>query len=177
VLYFLKIDTKKEIVKDLNERFLKSEVVILTDCKGLNVAKMNLLRTKLREAEVEYKVVKKTLLVRACQNTDVSMIEDSFKGPCAVAIGYGDPVAPAKVLMDFSKEYENLKIKVGVMNGDRLEADSIRALSSLPSREILLSQLASVLNAVPTSLARVLNNVPERLVNVLTALKEQKEAA
>jgi large subunit ribosomal protein L10 len=177
VLCVLKIDAKKEIVKDLNERLAKSEVVILTDYKGLDVSQITALRKKLFEGEVEYQVVKKTLLTRACRDTDAALIEDSFKGPCAVAIGYGDPVVPAKLLMDFSKECENLEVKVGVMGGKRLESNDIKALSSLPSREVLLASVASALNAVPTSLARALNDVPQRFVNVLNALKEQKEAA
>jgi large subunit ribosomal protein L10 len=105
------------------------------------------------------------------------LIKDYFKGPSAVAISYEDPVAPAKVLTQFAKDNNKLEIKVGVLNGKVLDAQSIKALASLPSREVLLAQLLSTLNAVPTSFVRVLAEVPRSLLNVLTAIKDQKEAA
>ena len=90
---------------------------------------------------------------------------------------YSDPVAPAKILTDFAKENESLEIKVGVMNGKVLEFKEIKALSSLPSREELLSQLLSTFNAVPSSFVRTLNEIPKKLLYLLSAVKDQKEAA
>ena len=173
----MRLDQKKQIVKDLNERFLRSKIVILTDYKGLDVTAMNDLRRKLREAEIEYKVVKNTLLIRASEETDAALIKDAFTGPSAVALSYDDPVAPAKVLTDFSKNYQKLEIKVGVMNGRVLDLSAIKALSNLPSREVILSQLLSVLNGVPTSLLRTFNAIPQSFLNVLQAVKEQKETS
>lgn len=173
----MKIDQKKEIVRGLNEKFSSSAVVILTDYKGLNVAKMNELRRKLRDAEVEYHVVKNTLLRRAAEGTDVALIVDQFTGPSAVAISLADPVAPAKVLSDFAKDNGKLEIQGGVMEGKALTPEGVKALSSLPSREVLLGQLLSALNGVPTSLVRLLNAVPQQMLNVLTAIKDQKEQA
>ena len=170
----MRLDQKKQIVKDLNERFLRSKIVILTDYKGLDVTAMNDLRRKLREAEIEYKVVKNTLLIRASEETDAALIKDAFTGPSAVALSYDDPVAPAKVLTDFSKNYQKLEIKVGVMNGRVLNLSAIKALSNLPSREVILSQLLSVLNGVPTSLLRTFNAIPQSFLSVLQAVKEQK---
>jgi large subunit ribosomal protein L10 len=173
----LNIEEKKQIVSELNKKFADAAIVILTDYKGLDVTTMNQLRKKLREAEVEYQVVKNSLMVRASENTDVALIKENFKGPSAIALGYDDPVAPAKVLTEFAKENDKLDIKVGVMKDQVLNLDSIIALSSLPSREQLLAQVLSAMNGVPTSLVRALNDVPCRLLNVLNALKEQKEAA
>ena len=170
----MKRDQKKQIVKDLNEKFSRSKIVILTDYKGLDVTAMNDLRKKLREAEIEYKVVKNTLLIRASEETDVALIKDAFTGPSAVALSYDDPVAPAKVLTDFTKNYQKLEIKVGVMNGRVLDLTAIKALSNLPSREVLLSQLLSTLNNVPASFLRTINGIPQSLLNVLQAIKEQK---
>jgi large subunit ribosomal protein L10 len=98
----VKLTEKVKIAKDLQERFAKSKVVIVTDYKGLDVTAINTLRRQLREAACEYQVVKNTLLVRASEDTDVALIKDNFKGPNAVTLSYEDPVAPAKVLTDFA---------------------------------------------------------------------------
>ena len=170
------IHKKKQITEDLQGRFEKSTLVILTDYKGLDVAAMNDLRRKLRAANTEYQVVKNSLLVRASDGNDVALIKDQFKGPSAVALSNDDPVAPAKVLSDFIKENKKFEIKVGVLNGKIIDPDGIKALSSLPSREVLLAQVLSAMNAVPSSLVRALADVPRRFVNVLQAIKDQKEA-
>jgi len=173
----LKLDEKQKITEGLHTRFSKSAIVILTDYKGLDVAAISQLRRELRKENVEYQVVKNTLLIRAAEETDVAVIKDHFKGPSAVALSYDDPVAPAKVLTKFAADNAKLEIKIGVMNGKVLDFSEIKALAMLPSREVLLSQLLSVLNGVPTSFVRVLAEVPRSFLNVLTAIKDQKEAA
>ncbi len=172
----MKIDEKKKIVENIRKKFSKSKVVILTDYKGLDVEKINELRGKLKQSGVEYKVVKNTLLVRASEETDISLIKDSFKGPSAVALSCDDPVTPAKILTEFADEHESLEIKVGVMNGRILDLSTIKKLSALPSREVLLGSLLSVMSGVPSAFVRALNDIPRRLLNVLQAIKEQKEA-
>ncbi len=173
----MRLDAKQQIAEDLHARFAKSAIIVLTDYKGLDVTAMNDLRRKLREANIEYQVVKNTLLVRAAEDTGVAAIKDHFKGPSAVALSYEDPVAPAKVLTQFAKDNPKLEIKVGVLNGKVLDGQAIKALATLPSREVLLAQFLSALNAVPTSFVRVIAEIPRSLVNVLTAIKDQKEAA
>ncbi len=173
----MKLEQKKTIVKDLQEKFSKKKILIVTDYKGLNVQDVNSLRRKLREADIEYKVVKNSLLVRACEDTDVEMLKDYFAGPSAIALSYDDPVAPAKLLTDFAKENKKLEIKVAVMDGKVLDLSKINELSSLPSHEVLLGQLLSVMNGVPSSLVRALGDVPRKMLNLLQAIKEQKEAA
>jgi large subunit ribosomal protein L10 len=173
----LKLEQKQQIADDLRDRFSKSAIIVVTDYKGLDVAAMNDLRRKLRAEEVEYQVVKNSLLIRASEDNDVALIKDHFKGPSAIALSYDDPVAPAKVLAQFAKDNDKLEIKVGVMNGQVLEADAIKALAKLPSREVLLGQLLSALNAIPTSFVRTIAEVPRSFVNVLAAIRDQKEAA
>ncbi len=173
----MKLENKKAIVQDLHEKFLKSKVVIATDYKGLDVESMNALRRKLREAECEYQVTKNTLLRRASEGTDAAILQDHFKGPSAITLSFEDPVAPAKVLSEYAKSNNKLEIKGGVLNGQALDVAAIKALAELPSREILLGQLLSALNGVPTSAVRVLNGVISNFMNVLQAVKEQKEAA
>jgi large subunit ribosomal protein L10 len=173
----LRLEAKQQITEDLHERFAKSAIIVLTDYKGLDVTSINDLRRKLRESNVEYQVVKNSLLVRAAEDTEIAAIKDHFKGPSAVAISYDDPVAPAKVLTQFAKDNKKLEIKVGVLNGKVLDVQAIKALASLPSREVLLAQFLATLNAVPGSFVRTLAEIPRSLVNVLTAIKDQKEAA
>ncbi len=168
---------KKKIVDDLNARLSKSSIVILADYKGLDVATINSLRRKLRDGNIEFQVVKNSLLARASEETDVNLIKDYFKGPSAVALGYDDPVAPAKILSEFAKDHEALEIKVGILDGKVLEINEIKALSVLPSREELLAKLLATLNAVPASFVRTLNEIPKKLLYVLSAVKQQKEAA
>ena len=172
----MRIQEKQQIVEDLRDRFAKSAIIVLTDYKGLDVAAMNDLRRKLRAEEIEYRVVKNTILTRASADNDGDLIKDFFKGPSAVALGFDDPIAPAKVLAQFAKDHEQLEIKVGVMGGKVLDPTAITALAKLPSREVLLGRLLAVLNAVPTSFVRTLAEVPRSFVNVLAAIKDQKEA-
>jgi large subunit ribosomal protein L10 len=171
------LEEKKKIVHDLNERFSKAAVVIVTDYKGLDVAAINDLRRRLRKEEVEYQVVKNSLMVRASQETDVALIKETFKGPSAVAMSYSDPITPAKVLTEFAKDHDMFEIKVGVMNGKIIELKEIKALSALPSREVLLGTFVSVLSNVPTGFVRTIAEIPRRLLNVLQAIQDQKEAA
>ena len=168
---------KQQLVEDLHQKFIESKIVILTDYKGLDVDTINELRRKLTESNIEYRVVKNTLLARASEDTDVALVKDQFKGPTAIAISYDDPVAPAKVLCEFAKDHNKLEIKVGVMSGKLLDIGAINNLSALPSREVLLSQLLSTMNGVSTAFVRALNNVPEKLLYALQAIKDQKEAA
>ncbi|MGD8342738.1 MAG: 50S ribosomal protein L10 [Desulfobacterales bacterium] len=173
----MNLEEKKRITKDLNERFTKAAVVFVTDYKGLDVAAINNLRRKLTEEEVEYKVAKNSLLIRAAEGTDVDLIKDIFKGPNAVALSYGDPVSPAKVLTNFAKDHKVFEIKAGVMDGTVLDSNQIKALADLPSREVLLGMLVATMNSVPTGFVRTLAEIPRQFLSVLQAIREQKEAA
>ena len=173
----MKIEQKQQIVSDLSEKFAKSKVVIATDFKGLDVSSMTILRKKLYDSGVQYKVVKNTLLNKAAQGNDVANITHLFKGPSGVAFSLDDPVSPAKLLVEFSKGNEKLEIKGGVLGGKVLDFEAIKALSELPSKEVLIGQLLSVLCAVPTRFVRVLNGVPQQLMNVLNSIKEKKITA
>ena len=138
---------------------------------------MNDLRRKLREEDIEFQVAKNTLLMRAAKDTEVALIQDYFKGPSAVAFSYKDPVAPAKILAQFAKDNQKLEIKCGVLKDKVLDVDAIKAFAKLPSREVLLGQLLSVINEVPSSFVRTIAEIPRSLLNVLTAIRDQKETA
>ncbi len=173
----MKLEEKQKIAEDLHERFSKSAIVVVTDYKGLDVSAMNDLRRKLREEDIEFQVAKNTLLIRAAKDTEVALIQDYFKGPSAVAFSYKDPVAPAKILAQFAKDNKKLEIKGGVLKDKVLDVDAIKALAKLPSREVLLGQLLSVINEVPSSFVRTIAEIPRSLLNVLTAIRDQKETA
>lgn len=168
---------KEKIVEALHEKFSKAKSVLLTDFRGLNTSDMGELRGRLREASVEYRVVKNTLMLRASEGTDMALIKDHFVGPCGVALTYDDPVAPAKVLTKFIAEKPALEIRVGMLEGKVVDAEGIKRLAELPSREGLLSQLLSVFNGPATALVIVLTGVQREFLGVLEAIKEQKEAA
>ncbi len=126
----MKIEEKKRIAQNLSERFSKAAVVIVTDYKGLDVTSINDLRRKLRQEEVEFQVAKNSLLIRASQETDVALIKDTFKGPqrCSHEL-WRSRSSPAKILTEFAKENKVFEIKVGVMDGKILDANTIKALS------------------------------------------------
>lgn len=171
----MKMDQKQQIVEELRGQLADSRVVIVTDYKGLTVAQMSELRRQLKAQEIEFRVVKNTLLTRASDSPAMEPLRAYFKGPSAVALGFKDPVAPAKVLTKFAEENKTLAIKGGVLGGKQLDPAAIKALSSLPSREVLLAQMLSVMNAVPSGFVRALADFPRRMLNVLNAIKDQKE--
>ena len=111
----------------------------------------------------------------ASQDTETVSIKEHFVGPCALAITYTDAVAPAKVLVDQSKESKHLTIKAGQIAGKAINLEGIKRLAELPGRDMLLGQVLSAMHAVPTSLVRVLNGITINLLNVLKAIESQKD--
>ncbi len=173
----MKRSEKQELMEVLHERFSKAKSAVLTDYRGLDTSAMNTLRRQLREASVEYRVVKNTIMSRASDGTDMALLKDFFAGPSAVALSYDDPVAPAKVLVEFSEKNDNLEVKAGVLDGKLVDIEGIKRLAKLPPRDVLLSQLLSVLNGPATALVNVLTGVPRDFLGVLNAIKDQKESA
>jgi large subunit ribosomal protein L10 len=173
----LNISQKKEIVERLTKSLEESEIAILVDYKGLNVAEMTDLRTRFRAEDVQIEVVKNSLLVHASEGNDAALMRAFYKGPNAIVLSKSDPVSPAKILVDFVKNNEKLEIKAGVLSGALLSKEDIKQLATLPGKEELLTTLVCLLNAVPTSFVNVLAGVPRGFVNAVNAIKEQKEAA
>jgi large subunit ribosomal protein L10 len=167
--------TKEQIVSELQEKLKKANLGVLTGFNAMNVEKMEALRNALRKNDAELKVVKNTLLGIASRDTGFSVLADHFKYPIAVVLSYKDPVAPTKALMEFAKKNPELEIKIGVLDGKLLSKPELIALAELPSREVLLGKLVSVMAAVPTSLVTVLSAVPRSLVQVLNAYGEKKK--
>lgn len=167
--------TKEQIVSGLQEKLKQAKLGVLTSFNAMNVEKMEALRNALRKNDAELKVVKNTLLGIASKETDFQILADHFKWPVAVVLSYKDPVAPTKALIEFAKKNPELEIKVGVLDGKLLSKSDITALAELPSREVLLGKLVSVMAAVPTSFVTVLSGVPRSFVQVLNAYCDKKK--
>ena len=167
--------TKEQILSELQGKLKEAKLGVLTSFSGMNVAKMEALRTALRKSNAELKVVKNTLLGIASKETDFSILADHFKWPVAVVLSHKDPVGPTKVLIDFAKKNPELEIKIGVLDGKLLTRSDISALAELPSREVLLGKLVSVMAAVPTAFVTVLSGVPRNFVQVLNAYCDKKK--
>ena len=165
---------KESFITDMNGRLSKAKGTFLVEYKGLNMESMDKIRGELRKVDVEFQVVKNRLLKLASQDTDNKSIESHFIGPCAIAISYGDMVAPAKVLVDLIKDIKSLGIKAGQIAGKPLDNDDIKRLASLPSREQLIAQVLSAMQAVPTSMVRVLNGIILKMLFLLKAIEAEK---
>ena len=166
---------KEKVIAELHSKLGRASAVILTDYKGLTVAEMSSLRDLLAAEKVDYQVVKNTLMRLACEQTNVSVLEPLLKGTCAVAISFGDPVAPARIIKKFSKGNEKLKMKAGSLGNRLIDQNQIMALADLPPREELIGKMLGTLNAVPTGLVTVLSGVPRAFVGVLAAIQRRNE--
>jgi len=168
-------EEKAQVVEELSGKFEKASIAIVADYRGLTVPVIQELRHNLRRNDSEIRVAKNSLLSRAVEGTDFAPLQESFTGTTAVAFSYGDPVSPAKIIMEFGKDNPALTVRSAVLDGKLLNQEELTALSKLPSKEILLGQMLSVMNAVPTGLVRVLSGVPRTFLYALQAIKEQKE--
>ena len=161
---------RKAVVEEVKRKLQDAQVIILTDFRGLNVHELGKLRNQLLESGIEYKVVKNTLLRIAAHDCNFEKLDEFLTGPTALAFGFHDPVAPAKVLFNFSREHEFLKIKGGVLNREVLDASRVIELANLPSREELLSRLLGSIQAPLAGLVNVLHSPLRGLVTCLNAI-------
>ncbi|MFB4165665.1 50S ribosomal protein L10 [Alteribacillus sp. JSM 102045] len=141
------IEQKQQVVQEIADKLENSVSTIVVDYRGLDVAEATELRKQLREAGVDFKVYKNTMVRRATEKTNLTEIDEHLVGPTAVATSTEDVVAPAKVLNNFAKDHEQLEIKTGVIQGRVASLDEIKELASLPSHDGLVSMLLSVLQA------------------------------
>lgn len=147
------IEMKQQQVSEIAAKLSEAKTAVVVDYRGLTVAEVTELRKQLREAGIELKVYKNTLIRRATEQAELTGLNDVLVGPTAIAFSNEDVVAPAKIVNDFAKAHEALEIKAGVIEGNIASAEEIKALAELPSREGLLSMLLSVLQAPIRNLA------------------------
>ncbi|PCF87896.1 50S ribosomal protein L10 [Staphylococcus intermedius] len=155
------IEAKKQQVDIIADQLKSSVSTVVVDYRGLTVAEVTELRKQLREANVQYKVYKNTMLRRATEKAGIEGLDEFLTGPTAVAFTTEDVVAPAKVIAGFAKEHEALEIKSGIMEGSVITADEVKTVGSLPSHEGLVSMLLSVLQAPMRNFAYAVKAVGE----------------
>lgn len=163
-------EAKKQLVEEIKEKFSKAKTLAFVDYRGITVDEDTAMRRKFREAGCEYKVYKNRLMLKALSDLGIECSANYFEGTTAVAIGYEDEVAPAKILCDTISKTKKMAIKFGILNGVSVSAENIEALAKLPSKEELIAKLLGTLNNPITSLCRVLNAPTRGMVIALNAI-------
>ncbi len=167
---------KQELVTELTDKIKSAKALYYTDFTGLNVKRMTELRRRLRKAGVEYVVIKNTLALRAVNDSGITG-GTKLKGPTGIVIGR-EPVAAAKVLLDFAKEFEQKPdIKGGMLEGKTLNAAQVKHLATLPSREQMLAELGAGLMSPLAAFHGALSGLLYMMVGAMEALRVQKESA
>lgn len=164
---------KKQIVADFSKKMEGFQAAILTHYRGLNVEQINTLRRRLREEKISYHVVKNTMMKLAAKGTDLEKITDYFKGPTAIAVSHGDPIALAKILTEFVKTQPRLEIKIGLIQGRVTPPDEIKGLATMPPREVLLAQIMGGIQGPGQEVAGVIQGGLQQIVGVINARADQ----
>jgi large subunit ribosomal protein L10 len=172
----LKREDKSKLIADLHQRMSQAKVTILTRFTGLDVERMTQLRRELRKAAVQYQVVKNTLFRLAVRGTDKEVLSSHMEGPVGVAWSDGEPVAPARVLAKYAKDWPELKIMVAASDGKLWGTADIQAWVSLPSLEGLRGRILGLLQAPATTLVRLLGTPSTQVARLVQARSEQKES-
>ncbi|NIR60564.1 MAG: 50S ribosomal protein L10 [Gammaproteobacteria bacterium] len=173
----LKLDDKKAIVAEVNEVAAGAASAVAAEYRGLSVEEMDALRRTAREAEVYLKVVKNTLAKRAVAGTDFECMQEGLEGPLMLAFSRGDPASAARVVHDFAKQHDRLRVKLVAIGGRMLGPGEVARLATLPTREEALAQLMGVMRAPVEKLVRTLAEPQAKLARTLAAVREKKVAA
>jgi len=170
------LQAKIQNVEEIKEKIEKAQAVVLVDYRGLNVEELTELRSKYREAGIDYKVYKNTMMRFAFKDSGLEEFNEFLKGPSAIAFGYDDPVQAAKITSEFAKEHGKLEIKAGIVDGEIIDVDGVKSLASLPSREVLIAKALGGINAPIQGFANVLQGTIRSLATVLNAIAEEQGA-
>ncbi|MCQ2011748.1 50S ribosomal protein L10 [Clostridium butyricum] len=152
---------KEAKVAEIKEKLEKANSVVLSQYQGLTVEEDTVLRKNLREAGVEYKVYKNTLVTLAAKELGLEGIVEYLEGPVAIAFGYEDVTVAARVLNDFAKDHKKLELKAGIVEGEIYDTDKIKQLATIPSKEVLIAKLLGSIKSPISSFARVINAIAE----------------
>ena len=167
------LEEKKKLVEELKEKIGAAKSIVIVDYKGLSVCEDTELRKTLREANVEYRVLKNRLMQKAFNELGYADFDEALNGPTAVAFANGDPVAPAKILLESADKSKKLTVKCGMVDGTYITVDGVKELATLPPKEVLLAKLLGTLEAPISGLARVLNETVAGLARVLNQIAEK----
>ncbi len=165
---------KTEAIDSIKDKKSKSNIMILTDHQGLTVAQITTLRNKLFDVNAQYNVVKNTLAWRAISEEGQERVKEVLNGPSSIIFGYGDVVAPAKILVTFAKENEKPSVKGAIMDGRFMEPAEVKKLAMLPSREVLIAKAVGGIKSPLTSLVNVLQGPLRKLVYALNEISKKK---
>jgi large subunit ribosomal protein L10 len=163
---------KEVLIRELNEKFARARTAIVAEFSKLNVETVTRLRKKFREGGVDYKVLKNTLAMRAAKGTPVEVVSGDFTGPVAIALGYDDVVAPAKILSEFVKELETIKIRSAVVEGKKIDAAGVAALAKMPGLPELRAKILRLLTQPAAKLVRTVAEPGSRLARLIKAREE-----
>lgn len=169
-------DQKEAVVAEVSEQIARAQSIVVAEYRGLEVEKLTVLRKQARESGVYLRVLKNTLVRRAVSGTPFEKLSDTLVGPLIYGVSE-DAVAAAKVLDTFAKDNDKLVLKGGAMPHSVLDANGVKALATMPSREELLARLLGTMQAPVGTFVRTLNEVPGKFVRTLAALRDQKEQA
>ncbi|MFO7886827.1 MAG: 50S ribosomal protein L10 [Eubacteriales bacterium] len=169
------VEQKKQVVQEIKEKIESSKSVVLVDYRGLDVFEVSELRKKYREAGVDYKVYKNTMMRFAFKEAGYEDFNENLTGPNGVAFSIEDAVGAARVSDEFAKDNNKLEIKAGIVDGKVIGIEQIKELANIPSREVLIAKVLGSLNSPITGFVNVLQGNVRNLVYALDAIKEQKE--
>ncbi len=170
-------EEKAQELADLRDKMARAQAMVLTSYQGLNVAEISDLRRRLREARVEFKVVKNTLARLVANELGLAELDPHLTGPTAIAFGLDDPVAPAKGIAEYVRDQKKLEIKVGVLNGKVIGVATVQALAELPPKNELLAKVLGAVQSPLVGLASVLNAPLRGFITAVAALRDQRQAS
>lgn len=167
---------KQEKIEAMKENFAKAKVAVVTEYRGLTVEEITKLRRALQKENSDYMVTKNTLAKVASKGTQFEVLADALKGPVAIAFGFGDEVAPAKVVTKFIKEAKKGEIIAAALDGKLLDAKETAVLANLPSKEELYAKMLGSINSPATGIVGAVNAVMSGLVRAMDQVAKQKSA-
>ena len=156
------IELKSQVVSEIVEKLEKSSSAIVVDYKGLTVEEVTELRKKMREAGVEYKVYKNSLVTRAANELGLGDVVQYLEGPVSIAFGYEDATAPARVLNNFAKDHKKLELKAGIVDGIVYDKAGVEKLATIPSKEVLIAKLLGSFKAPLSNFAYLINAIKDK---------------
>jgi len=156
------LEQKKQIVEEIRSKIRDAKSIVLVDYRGLTVEEVTELRKKCTKEGVEYKVYKNTMMRFAFKEEGLEAFNEFLTGPNAIAISKDDVVAPARITSEFAKEHKNLEFKAGIIEGEIVGVDKIKAIGELPPKEVLLTQLVIALNSPISKFARTLKAIVDK---------------
>ena len=167
---------KQKTIDELKDVFTRAKSALLAHYHGISAEDMTALRVHMRERGVDFRVIKNTLAQKAAKDTPLELLGSDFKGPVSLLVSFEDAVAPAKALSDYAKSgaAKSPEVVAGMVEGKQVSPAEVKALAELPSKEVLLSQMLSVMNGPTTNFVGVFSSLLRKLVGTLDAIKDKK---